>query len=215
MGFFDFFRRKNAFEKIQRSEVVDAIIQLEKQQDDIISTVEENNVEVKEVFAKGKAETDQNMKLFYAKKIEALKRNNAMSAKRLQFIITNITAMYNLKNAMDDKEFLQNNSNVSLNEMLSKPAELQSFLTSINATKMKSEEQLVNTLETFDLAESSYTENEDIYGVSAGQDSILSMFAEDNIATDMDVFSQVEQSAAVQPVEDKRVPMSASDEDLS
>ncbi len=192
MGFFDIFKKKNKFDKISRTEVVDSIIQLEKQQESVVASVEENNVSIKEAFAKGKAEKDTNMRMFYAKNIENLKKSNAMAGKRLQYIASNMGAMYQLKSAMDDREFLSNNANISLNEMLAKPAELSKFLNAVNAKKMNSEEGLEGVLDTFEMAESAYVENDSIYASSEGQQDILAMFDEQSISDDMAEFSEVQ-----------------------
>ena len=202
MGFLDIFKRKNKFDKISRTEVVDSIIQLEKQQDSILSSIEENNAAVAGLFAKGKAEKDTNMRVFYAKNIENLKKNNITNGKRLQFIATNMSAMYQLKSAMDDREFLANNANVSLNEMLKQPAQLSKFLNSVNAMKMNSEGSLENVLETFDMAESGYVENDSIYGSSEGQQDILAMFDEQAISDDMVAFNDVALTADKEKIEE-------------
>ena len=202
MGFFDIFKKKTKFDKISRTEVVDSIIQLEKQQESIVSSIEENNVTITGLFAKGKAEKDTNMRVFYAKNIENLKKNNAMYGKRLQFIATNMSAMYQLKSAMDDREFLSNNANISLNEMLKQPAQLSKFLNSVNATKMNSEESLESVLDTFDMAESAYVENDSIYGSSVGQQDILAMFDEQAISDDVSAFNDVPTVEEIDKIEE-------------
>lgn len=191
MGIFSIFKR-NKFDKISRTEVVDSIIQLEKQQSDIVASVESNTAEVQELMIKGKAERDVNMRMFYAKKIENLRRNSDMAARRLQFVATNMSAMYQLKNAMDDRAFLNSSSNLSLNEMLTKPKELSKFLNSVNSQKMSSEDSLANVLETFETAESAYMENDSIYSQSENQQSIMAMFDEEAISDDMSLFSDIQ-----------------------
>ena len=191
MGIFSIFKR-NKFDKITRTEVVDSIIKLEKQQTDIVASVDSNNTEVTELMIKGKAEKDVNMRMFYAKKIENLRRNSDMAARRLQFVATNMSAMYQLKSAMDDREFLNSASNLSLNEMLTKPKELSKFLNSVNSQKMSSEDSLANVLDTFETAESGYIENDSIYGQSDSQQSIMAMFDEESISDDMSLFGDMQ-----------------------
>ena len=100
----------NKFNKIKRSDVVDTIISLEKQQQDILEQIENRNKTCDEYMKKGKLEKDTNMRMYYAKKISTMKKENLLDTKRLQFIDSNILSMQQLKNALDDKEFIKNNS---------------------------------------------------------------------------------------------------------
>ena len=149
----------NKFNKIKRSDVVDTIISLEKQQQEILEQIENRNKSCDEFMKKGKLEKDTNMRMYYAKKISTMKKENLLDTKRLQFIDSNILSMQQLKNALDDKEFIKNNSKMSLNQMLSKPAELRSFIAKINNDKMKREEQVAENLTTFEEINEEYIEN--------------------------------------------------------
>ena len=166
----------NKFNKIKRSDVVDTIISLEKQQQDILEQIENRNKTCDEYMKKGKAEKDYNMRMYYAKKISTMKKENGLDTKRLQFIDSNILSMQQLKNALDDKEFIKNNSKMSLNQMLSKPAELRAFISKINNDKMKREEQVAENLTAFEEINEEYIENEKIYSADADAENILAMF---------------------------------------
>lgn len=166
----------NKFNKIKRSDVVDTIISLEKQQQEILEQIENRNKSCDEFMKKGKLEKDTNMRMYYAKKISTMKKENLLDTKRLQFIDSNILSMQQLKNALDDKEFIKNNSKMSLNQMLSKPAELRSFIAKINNDKMKREEQVAENLTTFEEINEEYIENEKIYSADADAENILAMF---------------------------------------
>ena len=85
-------------------------------------------------------------------------------------------SMQQLKNALDDKEFIKNNSKMSLNQMLSKPAELRAFISKINNDKMKREEQVAENLTAFEEINEEYIENEKIYSADADAENILAMF---------------------------------------
>lgn len=166
----------NKFNKIKRSDVVETIISLEKQQQEIIEQIEGRNKTCDELMKKGKLEKDNNMRMYYAKKISSLKKENGLDTRRLQFIDSNILSMQQLKNALDDKDFIKNNSKMSLNQMLSKPAELRSFIAKINNDKMKREEQVAENLTTFEEINEEYIENEKIYGADEDAENILAMF---------------------------------------
>lgn len=166
----------NKFNKIKRSDVVDTIISLEKQQQEILEQIDNRNKTCDDFMKKGKLEKDYNMRMYYAKKISSMKKENALDTKRLQFIDSNILSMQQLKNALDDKEFIKNNSKMSLNQMLSKPAELRAFISKINNDKMKREEQVAENLTAFEEINEEYIENEKIYSADADAENILAMF---------------------------------------
>ena len=192
----------NKFNKIKRSDVVETIISLEKQQQEIIEQIEGRNKTCDELMKKGRLEKDNNMRMYYAKKISSLKKENGLDTRRLQFIDSNILSMQQLKNALDDKDFIKNNSKMSLNQMLSKPAELRSFIAKINNDKMKREEQVAENLTTFEEINEEYIENEKIYGADEDAENILAMFemSDDldaelgNSQSEMDPFAESEEN---------------------
>lgn len=183
-----FFKRKK-FEKVKRADVVDAILQLEKQQKEVLDSVDDNKHEIDELMTKGKKESDRDIRLFYAKRIDSLRKANAMAGKRLQFLATNIGAMHNLKNAMEDNEFFENNSNIPLNQMLTNPAELQKFLAKATQKKMLREQSLGETVNLFDDMDATYVEDETVYGVSDGTEDILNMFEAGVASEDDKIFA--------------------------
>ena len=166
----------NRFNKIKRSDVVDAICDLEKQQKEILESINNHQKEVEDLMIKGRRERDRNMQLYMAKRITLLKKENANNTKRLQFVLSNISAMNQLKTALDDREFIKTNSKMPLNKMLNNPAELKSFLSKISNKKMAQEERLAENLSTFDEVEQEYIENETLYGSDTETDNILAMF---------------------------------------
>ncbi|MEG1509402.1 MAG: hypothetical protein RR454_02985 [Clostridia bacterium] len=183
------FSRKK-FDKIKREEVVEAIIGLEKQEEDIIASFDESKKKIGELVAKGKRETDRNMQVAYAKKIESIQRENASASKRWQFVNSNLSAMYALKSAMDDREFIANNSKISLNDMLTNPKELEKFLSKTNVKKMQHEDKLAGSLGVIDTVNESYVENEKVYGVSDNMQNILAMFEADKTNEDNMAFAE-------------------------
>ena len=166
----------NRFNKIKRSDVVDAICDLEKQQKEILESINNHQKEIGDLMIKGRRERDRNMQIYMAKRITLLKKENANNTKRLQFVLSNISAMNQLKTALDDREFIKTNSKMPLNKMLNNPAELKSFLSKISNKKMAQEERLAENLSTFDEVEQEYIENETLYGSDTETDNILAMF---------------------------------------
>lgn len=166
----------NRFNKIKRSDVVDAICDLEKQQKEILESIGNHQKEISDLMIKGRRERDRNMQVYMAKRITLLKKENTYNTRRLQFVLSNISAMNQLKTALDDREFIKTNSKMPLNKMLNNPAELKAFLSKISNKKMAQEEKLAENLSTFEEVDQEYIENETLYGSDTETDNILAMF---------------------------------------
>lgn len=91
---------------------------------------------------------------------------------------------------MDDREFIANNSKISLNDMLTNPKELEKFLSKTNVKKMQHEDKLAGSLGVIDTVNESYVENEKVYGVSDNMQNILAMFEADKTNEDNMAFAE-------------------------
>lgn len=67
---------KSKYDKLKREDVVDAICSLEKQEDDLEEAISSRAREIEELLAKGRKETNRELKLFYAKKITSMREEN-------------------------------------------------------------------------------------------------------------------------------------------
>ena len=166
----------NRYKKIKRNDVVNSIIELQKEQDKMLEDINLRSKEVNEYLQKGCQEKDKNMQLFLAKSISNKRRENAMATHRLQYIMSNISVLEQLKASLDDRDFILNNSKMPLNKMLTNPSELKKFLNSITNIKMVQEEKLAQNLQTFEEIENEYVENDEIYGESQNTNDILAYF---------------------------------------
>ena len=77
MGWF-----KSKYDKLTREEVVDAICKLEKETQNIEDELVEKQNQINVLMEKGKKETDKQIKLFYAKRINSLKAEREQSVQR-------------------------------------------------------------------------------------------------------------------------------------
>lgn len=179
---------KNKFEKISRGDVVDCIINIEKRQQDEINSVTERNKEIDKLLVEGRRSKSRDMQLALAKRINMLKAENQKVAMRIQYLNGNLQALNQLKNAIDDKDFLTNNSNLPLNKLLTDTNALRKFLVGVNSKKMVNEEKLSSTLDIFENVEESYEANEKIYGASQQDDQLLAMFEIQNSEDDAEMF---------------------------
>ncbi len=183
---------RNKFEKIKRSDVVESIIEIEKKQNDEIDAVNERNAQIAQLKKQGMKIHDRDMRLALAKKINRLLAENKQSAARVQYLNANISALTQLKNALDDRDFITNNTNMPLNALLNDTKMLRKFLASVNSKKMVGETGLVNALDVFEEAEEAYEGDERIYAASDDDDKLLAMFELDESNEDAAMFGNAD-----------------------
>lgn len=171
-----FFFGRNKFKKIKREDIVDAICEINKQQDELERSIIDKSSRIKELMEKGKSEQNRDMRLFYAKKISAMQAEIRRDTKRNMYLMQNVKNLDNLKAAIDDNAFIANNTKLPLNKLLNNPAELNKFLQDVLSTKNEAEQSLVDANQAFEDYEKATEERSEIYGVSESDDDLLAMF---------------------------------------
>ncbi len=170
--------KKNRYKKLKRDEVVDAIVELENRESNLEQQIIDKAKEADVLFERGKKEKNNDIRLLYAKKIEALKVERKNLVQRSLYLLYNLQLLKKLKDALDDKEFIQASSDVSLQELLADQKNLAKFLNSALHTKVKSEEIMTSADDIFNEVQESYSPDEKIYGISSNDDSLLAIFEE-------------------------------------
>lgn len=181
---------KNKYDKLTREEVVDSICKLEKELQGIEGELAERQKQVDELMAKGKKETDKQIKLFYAKRINSLKAEREQSGRRAMYLMYNIQLLNKLKAAIDDNRFFKNSANVSLGNLLSDQKGLAKFLNKTLNTRVAAEDVLTSADEAFRNVEEAYENNETIYGMNNNDDALLAMFeTEETVTEEQELYS--------------------------
>lgn len=167
---------KSKYDKLKREDVVDAICKLQKQEDDMEAAISARAKEIDELLAKGRKESNRELKLFYAKKVTSLREENQSDVKRAMYLMYNMKLLRKLKATIDDNEFYVRTGKISLNNLLSDQKGLAQFLNKALGTKVRSEQVLTEADDIWQEVSSGYTENEQIYGVNEHDDELLAMF---------------------------------------
>ena len=167
---------KNKYDRLTREETVDAICKLEKELQSIEDGLVDKQKQVDELMAKGKKEVNREIKLFYAKRINALKSEREQSVQRAMYLMYNIQLLNKLKTAIDDNQFFKNSAKVSLGNLLADQKGLAKFLNKTLNTCVKAEDVLTSADETFKAVEEAYEPNGRIYGMNEQDDALLAMF---------------------------------------
>ena len=182
---------KSKFDKLTREEVVDAICKLEQESQSIEDGLGAKQQQIDELMKKGKAEKSKDVKLFYAKKINALKTEREQSVQRAMYLMYNTQLLQKLKTAIDDNQFFKNTSKVSLGNLLADQKGLAKFLNKTLGTRVAAEDVLTSADETFRAVEDAYEKNESIYGMSSQDDELLAMFeTEEQVAAEQEMFTE-------------------------
>lgn len=183
---------RNKYDKLTREEVVAAICELEQELHNIEEELVDKKKQISELMAKGKAETDRDVKLFYAKKINALKAERTQSVQRAMYLMYNIQLLNRLKGAIDDNKFFKNTANTSLGNLLADQKGLARFLNKTLNTRIAAEDVLTSADELFNDVESAYERNDSIYGMSQDDDALLAMFeAEETVALEQEMSDDI------------------------
>lgn len=167
---------KKRIEKLKTQEVVNSIIELERRETSLEEGIVSKQKEIDELFKKGKAEKNTQLRLFYAKKINALKAQIEADTQRAMYLLYNVTLLTKLKNTIEDNDFFVDVSGVNLSKLLGDQKALASFLNKSLNRKIKAEDMLTGADDIFNEIKESYDPNERIHGVSQSDDEALAMF---------------------------------------
>lgn len=182
---------KSKYDKLTREEVVDAICKLETESKDIEDGLAEQAKQIEDLKNKGRQETDKQVKLLYAKKINMLQANRSQSVQRAMYLMYNIQLLNKLKNAIDDNQFFKASAKTSLGNLLADQKGLAKFLNKALNTRISAEDVLTSADETFKMVEESYDPNKAIYGVNDEDDALLAMFeTEDGVADEQAMYEE-------------------------
>lgn len=190
--------KKNKYKKLKREEVVNAIIELDNRQALLEEEIKNKALEEKDLFNKGKQEKNRQLRLLYAKKIDALKKDQQSLLERSLYLLYNVQLLKKLKDALEDKEFISATSDVSLQELLKDQKNLAKFLNGALQTKVKSEEIMTEADDIFNQVKDSYNPDERIYGINSNDDQLLTMFEEsEDLPNSQDKQEEVEENVNI------------------
>lgn len=189
------FFNRNKFNKLKREDVVNAICDLEKEEQAIEARIQSDAKVIADLMAKGRKETDRDLKLLYAKKINHMQEERKDEINRAMYLLYNIKLMNKLKSAMDDNSTYINAGKVSLENLLADQTNLAKFLNKALNTKIKAENVLTSADETFCEIKEMYDPNQAIYGVSKSDDEMLAIFETDGAANDFAEVAEEENTA--------------------
>lgn len=182
---------KNKYDKLSREDVVQAICKLESEEKEIEDGLAAKQKQIDDLMAKGRVEKSREVKLFYAKKINALKAEREQNVQRAMYLMYNVQLLQKLKNSIDDNQFFKNTSKASLGNLLADQKGLAKFLNKTLGTRVAAEDVLTSADETFRAVEDAYEKNESIYGMNSDDDAMLAMFeTEEQVGAEQDMFSE-------------------------
>ena len=175
---------KSKYDKLTREEVVDSICKLESELSEIEADIMSSQGRIDALMAKGKAEKANELRIFYAKKINAIKDERTRNIQRATYIMYNVQLLEKLKRAIDDNNFFASRSKTPLSKLLSDQKGLAVFLNKALNTRIAAEQVLTDADETFRNVEESYVVNDEIYGEKQADSELLAIFETDDMLSD-------------------------------
>ena len=168
---------RNKFKKVKREDVVEAIIELNRQQEELESGILAKSDEVEKLMERGRKEKNRDIKLLCAKKVNSLQAEIKRDTKRAAFLLYNVKLLEKLKAAIDDNQFVKNTTKLPLNKLLTDQKALAQFLESAIESKTEAENALVEADQMFDTYEqAAESSGSPIYDVNKSDDELLAMF---------------------------------------
>ena len=168
---------RNKFKKLKREDVVNAIIEQSKQQEDLENGVLAKSEEVEKLMERGRKEKNRDIKLLCAKKVNTLQAEIKRDTRRAALLLYNVKLLEKLKAAIDDNRFIENTTKLPLNKLLSDRKALAQFLETSIQNRADAETMLTQADELFDSYEqAAEATSSSIYSVNESDDELLAMF---------------------------------------
>lgn len=168
---------RNKFKKLKREDVVNAIIEQTKQQEDLENGILQKSEEVERLLERGRKEKNRDVKLLCAKKVNTLQEEIKRDTKRAAFLLYNVKLLERLKAAVDDNRFIENTTKLPLNKLLCDQKALAQFLESSVQNRTAAESALVGADEMFEAYEQAAdSDASPIYAANKSDDELLAMF---------------------------------------
>lgn len=168
---------RNKFKKLKREDVVDAIIEQSKQQEELESGVLAKSEEVEKLMERGRREKNRDIKLLCAKKVNTLQAEIKRDTRRAALLLYNVKLLEKLKAAIDDNRFIENTTKLPLNKLLGDRKALAQFLETSIQNRADAETMLTQADELFESYEQAADETSSpIYSVNESDDELLAMF---------------------------------------
>ena len=175
MGLF----KRNPLKNVNREEVVDAIIELEKKKDELQDDVFIREKQITDKMQRGKKSKSLSEKKMLANEIMMLQRQVKAAQKRIIFIDKKIYVTEQVKLAIDDMEFANYNKKSTVGQMFKNNASLEKFLTNVVDMKTEADTELLEQIDMVDSIMNTYLEEDNLYGETEDMNNILSMMEED------------------------------------
>ena len=176
--------KRNKFKNIKREDLVNSICELERQERTIEAEIFQQQKEIDALMDKGKREKTDELKLFYAKKINHLKEEKENTMQKGMYLLYNIRLMNKLKDAYDSNTFFKTQTKVPLSELLADQKGLAKFLNKALETRIAAEDVLTSADDLFVEIQGAYDKNESIYGMKKNDEDLLTNFEKEQQIVD-------------------------------
>jgi hypothetical protein len=176
MGLF----KRNPLKNINREDVVEAIIELEKKKDELQDDIFIKEKQINQKLHRGKKSSSLSEKKLLANEVLMLQRQVKSSQKRVGFIDKKIYVTEQIKLAIDDMEFAEYNNKSTVGKLFKNNTQLERFLTDVVDMKTIADSELLEQIDLVDNIMGTYEEDDNLYGESKEVNDILSLMEDDD-----------------------------------
>ena len=176
MGLF----KRNPLKNINRDDVVEAIIELEKKKDEMQDDIFVKEKQINQKLHRGKKSSSLSEKKLLANEVLMLQRQVKASQKRVGFMDKKIYVTEQIKMAIDDMEFAEYNSKSTVGKLFKNNGQLEKFLTNVVDMKTMADSELLEQIDLVDGIMDTYEMDDNLYGDGKEIDDILSLMEDDD-----------------------------------
>ncbi len=176
MGLF----KRNPLKNINRDDVVEAIIELEKKKDEMQDDIFVKEKQINQKLHRGKKSSSLSEKKLLANEVLMLQRQVKASQKRVGFIDKKIYVTEQIKMAIDDMEFAEYNNKSTVGKLFKNNRALERFLTDVVDMKTMADSELLEQIDMVDGIMNTYEMDENLYGDGKEINDILSLMEDDD-----------------------------------
>jgi hypothetical protein len=176
MGLF----KRNPLKNVNRDDVVEAIIELEKKKDELQDDIFIKEKQINQKLHRGKKSNSLSEKKLLANEVMMLQRHVKASQKRVGFIDKKIYVTEQIKLAIDDMEFAEYNNKSTVGKLFKNNSQLEKFLTDVVDMKTVADSELLDQIDLVDGIMGTYEMDDNLYGESKEVNDILSLMEDDD-----------------------------------
>lgn len=181
------FKARLTLKRIKRDDLVNRIVEIEQQQQDFVSKIEDNKSEIENIKCKFKSESLEAMKKAYCKKIMRLQRENESIAARMDTLDALLGNYNELKLNYDDYHMYSTEKKNNIDKLLEDTVRLTQQLNKVTSIVNEKREKIINTQDMFKETNEARLDFEGIDQMNNEENQLYAMLENEELNSHEDV----------------------------